>query len=101
MEHEGRQVVDYVALGERFRAARKARHMTQQEVADVVGVSLSYVGHMERGIKHCTLDTLVEMSYALDVSVEHLLFGKSILDSRRKIALDHLEAAVRVLQMME
>ncbi len=38
------------ALGDRVRAERKRRRMTQQELANAVGVSLGVVSNFERGL---------------------------------------------------
>lgn len=40
---------DRKALGERVTAVRKARRMTQQQLADEAGVSLGVIGNLERG----------------------------------------------------
>ena len=38
-----------VKFGERLKAARTAKHMSQQALADVIGKSLNTVGLYERG----------------------------------------------------
>lgn len=65
--------VDYKALGQRIRHQRKLMKMTQEELASVSDVSTSYIGHIERGIKRCSLETLVCISNALDISPNALL----------------------------
>lgn len=65
--------MDYKALGQRIRHQRKLMSMTQEELAAVSDVSTSYIGHIERGIKRCSLDTLVCISNALDISPNSLL----------------------------
>ena len=65
--------VDYKALGQRIRQQRKLMKMTQEELASVSDVSTSYIGHIERGIKRCSLETLVCISNALDISPNSLL----------------------------
>ena len=65
--------VDYKALGQRIRHQRKLMNMTQEELASVSDVSTSYIGHIERGIKRCSLETLVCISNALDISPNSLL----------------------------
>ena len=39
-----------VKFGERLKAARAAKHMSQQMLADVIGKSLNTVGLYERGL---------------------------------------------------
>ena len=40
-----------VKFGERLKAARTAKHMSQQALADVIGKSLNTVGLYERGLR--------------------------------------------------
>jgi len=65
--------VDYEALGRRIRQQRKLLDLTQGELAQRINVSTSYVGHIERGMKHCTLDTFVTLCSALNVTPDMLL----------------------------
>lgn len=65
--------MDYKSLGERIRQQRKLMKMTQEELAAVSDVSTSYIGHIERGIKHCSLDTLICICNALNTQPNELL----------------------------
>ena len=47
-----------VKFGERLKAARTAKHMSQQALADVIGKSLNTVGLYERGLRQPSLETL-------------------------------------------
>lgn len=50
-----------------------ARHMTQQHLADLVGVSLRSYQCYEQGTRQPSFDTLVRLADALDVTTDHLL----------------------------
>lgn len=65
--------MDYEALGQRIRQQRKLMKMTQEELASVSDVSTSYIGHIERGIKHCSLDTLICICNSLQIPPNSLL----------------------------
>ena len=67
--------MDYMDLGKRVRKQRQLIGLTQQELADLVGVSTSFVGHVERGTRKASLETLVALSNALGVGVDYLLAG--------------------------
>lgn len=67
--------MDYVDLGKRVRKQRQLIGLTQQELAERIGVSTSFVGHVERGTRKASLETLVALSNALGVSVDYLLAG--------------------------
>ena len=65
--------MDYEALGQRIRQQRKLMKMTQEELASVSDVSTSYIGHIERGIKHCSLETLICICNSLHIPPNALL----------------------------
>lgn len=65
--------MDYKAMGRRIRQQRKYMKMTQETLAAQSEVSASYVGHIERGLKHCSLDTFVCICNALRISPDALL----------------------------
>lgn len=51
---------------------RKKLNMTQEDLAFKVGVDRSYMGFVERGEKNPTLDKLVKLAKALQVSLSEL-----------------------------
>ena len=57
-----------VKFGERLKAARTAKHMSQQALADVIGKSLNTVGLYERGLRQPSLETLCLLADTLEVS---------------------------------
>lgn len=65
--------MNFVALGKRIRQQRKMLKMTQEELAVAAEVSTSYIGHIERGIKRCSLETLVAIANTLKVTPDFLL----------------------------
>lgn len=67
--------MDYVDMGKRIRKQRQLIGLTQQELAERIGVSTSFVGHVERGTRKASLETLVALSNALGVGVDYLLAG--------------------------
>ena len=62
-----------VKFGERLKAARTAKHMSQQALADVIGKSLNTVGLYERGLRQPSLETLCLLADTLYVSCDYLL----------------------------
>ena len=67
--------MDYVDLGRRIRKQRSVKGWTQEALAERVNVSTSFVGHVERGTRKASLETLVAMANVLDVSLDYLLSG--------------------------
>lgn len=44
-------VLNYKRIGQRIRVIRRARKMTQAELAECANLSVPYVSHIENGIK--------------------------------------------------
>ncbi len=64
--------MDYAAMGQRIKQARKARHLTQEQLAEVCGLSASFLGHIERGTRKASLETLYALCETLQVSADYL-----------------------------
>lgn len=65
--------MDYVALGSRVKRKRLELNLTQERLAELADISAVYVGQIERGERHMTIDVLVKLSEILKISVEELL----------------------------
>lgn len=65
--------MDYQALGKRVRKQRLLSDMTQEDLAEAAGISCSFVGHIERGEKKASLETLIALCNAMQVSPNVLL----------------------------
>ena len=65
--------MDYEALGKRIRTQRKLLDMTQEELAAAIDVSTSFIGHIERGTRKLSVETLVSLANALRISCDQLL----------------------------
>ena len=65
--------MDAKAVAQRISAARKAKGLTQEDLAAKANISSTHVGVIERGIKVPNLDTFVAIANALDVSADELL----------------------------
>ena len=65
--------MDYKRLGKRIRDERIRVYKTQEQLAEMVEVSHVYVGQIERAERKLSLETLVKIANALNVSIESLL----------------------------
>ena len=62
--------LDYAALGKRIRTIRKKKQMTQEYLAEQVGIEPSNISHIERAASKVGLGTLVKIANALQCSVD-------------------------------
>lgn len=69
--------MDITELGIRIKQCRKSRQLTQEKLAELVDVSPHYIYEIEKGMKCMSLSTLIDISSALDISTDYLLFGET------------------------
>lgn len=65
--------MDYQAFGYRIRQLRKSLKITQSELAERANISASFLGHIERGSRVASLETLISLCNTLHVSPVFLL----------------------------
>jgi transcriptional regulator with XRE-family HTH domain len=65
--------VDTVRIGARIKAARKARGLTQAELAQDVDITPKYLSNIECGAKVPKMETFIEIANALEVDANTLL----------------------------
>ncbi len=70
--------LDYGRMGMRIRQVRKARGWSQEELAKRCGISMSFLGHIERGTRIMSLETFVNICGALDAGADEILWGVAI-----------------------
>ena len=61
-------------LGQRIRSLRRARHWSQQQLAEAASLDRSYVNAVEQGKQNLSLGAVHKLALALDESLDHLLF---------------------------
>ena len=62
----------FVKLGMQIKRIREDNNLTQQKLADKVGIHLSYIGNIEIGAKQPSLQTLFRIAEVLGVKVSDL-----------------------------
>ena len=68
-------LINYSMIGKHIKIARKARHMTQEMLAEKMDVSLGYIGQIERGDKLLNLERLAQVCLILQVPIEDMIAG--------------------------
>lgn len=69
------QDLNYSAVGERIRQARKEKGWSQGQLARKCSISTSFMGHIERGTRIMSLDTFVKICDVLEADADELLWG--------------------------
>lgn len=55
-------------FGKDLRSIRNSKHMTQADLALATHLDRSYISMLERGIRHPSLETVLRVCHALEVS---------------------------------
>lgn len=68
-----RQAPVLVAIGKAVRSIRIERGLSQEDLAHLAGVDVSYLGRVERGDNNVAIITLQKIAVSLGVSVAQLV----------------------------
>ncbi len=72
MERTVRAAAPAKAMGERVRALRLARGLSQEELGEHAGLHRTYIGHIERGEVNSSLLNICKVAGALSADVADL-----------------------------
>ena len=65
--------LDFKIIGTRIQKLRTEKKMTQAELAERIDTNQKHLSRIEGGYHRCTLDIIVAIAKALDVSVDYLI----------------------------
>ena len=92
---------DRTAYGERIKRLRTGRELTQEQLAEKINISRTYIVKIENGVQIDPIEIAIELAMFFDVSMDFLLLGKEnhLVDKRRclRMAIDILSELVAEL----
>ncbi|WP_300563506.1 helix-turn-helix domain-containing protein [uncultured Acetatifactor sp.] len=91
--------MDLKAIGVRIKEAREAKGFTQEQLAEIVGLSPTHMSVIERGVKAPKLETFIKIANALNVTSDSLLLD--VLDHSLQIAATELSEQIKHLPLKE
>lgn len=65
--------IDYYKIGQKIRKTRKARGLSQEEIAEAVDISVTHMSHIETGNTKLSLPVAVAIAEVLGISMDDLL----------------------------
>lgn len=77
--------VDFKKVGDKIRKARKAKKLTQENLAEQTNLSVTHISAIENADSKFSVDALVKISEALNISIDWLLLG----DERNNLYVEH------------
>ncbi len=89
---------DRMAYGERIKRLRTGRELTQEQLAEKINVSRTYIVKIENGLQIGPIEIAIELAMFFDVSMDFLLLGKENYRVDRKQCL---RMAIDILSELE
>ena len=89
---------DRTAYGERIKRLRTGRELTQEQLAEKINVSRTYIVKIENGLQIGPIEIAIELAMFFDVSIDFLLLGKENYRVDRKQCL---RMAIDILSELE
>ena len=89
---------DRTAYGERIKRLRTGRELTQEQLAEKINISRTYIVKIENGVQIDPIEIAIELAMFFDVSMDFLLLGKENYRVDRKQCL---RMAIDILSELE
>lgn len=84
----GGAYLNYYEIGQRIRKLRKTQGLSQEQLAEQIGISTTHMSHIETGNTKFGLPVLVNFTAALHTTADELLFGTS--ENQKQFAIDDI-----------
>ena len=76
MEMEKQERYDKKAIGKRIQNLRKSLGISRREMAAKIGKAEKYYADIERGYCGMSLDTLIDISDCLHITLDYIILGE-------------------------
>lgn len=90
-EEEPKQKLDMVSIGNRIRAARLGRNISQEKLAELCQCSPTHISYLENAKSNVSLGLLHEISLALDEPMDYFLMDDPRVSTRLRFDLELVE----------
>ena len=88
------------ALGQRIRTLRKAKNLTQEELAEKAGLSYKFIGETERGKANPSIESFYKIAEGMEVSVATLFGEENDEEIFYKLSREELEVVKDALGIL-
>lgn len=72
-------------IGVRIKELRNKRGLTQEQLAEMMGINPKYISSIERGKENPTLDIFIKLSETMDVSIGNLFHQLEAEDPEKRL----------------
>lgn len=66
-------MIDYASVGYKIRQIRQSKHITQEQLAEAVGVGVTHISHLETGAGTVSLKIFIAIINFLNCSADEVL----------------------------
>lgn len=70
--------MDFNKIGQKIAEERIKKNKTQEELAEILGITPSFLSHIETGKRKPGFDTLIQISKCLNISLDYLILDEDI-----------------------
>jgi transcriptional regulator with XRE-family HTH domain len=93
--------IDLNSIGKRIQNRRKQQGYTQEQLAEMMNVSIQMVSNLERGNKAIRIDNLINLSQILEISTDYILTGKTTADDNEALTSRIAQLSLKDRKMVE
>ena len=83
-----KMALNYILIGKKIREFRKMRQISQSTLSEMADLSPGYISYIENGSKIPSLDTIVHIANALEITPDVLLESE-LVKKERTIAAEY------------
>ena len=102
--------LDFSLIGQRIKEVRTDKQLTQEYLANMIGVNTSHVSNIETNKVKVSLTLLIQICNALDVTVDYLLeneyhnptstLEKELLNTIKDMKKEKQETLLRIAKVL-
>ncbi len=104
------EIINFEKLGQKIKETRISRNLTQENLASAIGINTSHISNIETNKTKVSLNALVLICNALDVSVDYILetelnepssaMDREILRELKKLDKNKKEQLLRIVKVL-
>lgn len=109
MENENKNILIF-EIGQRIKKYRKQKKLTQEQVADTVGISTKHLSRLENGHHNPRFEMIIQIAHALNIPTDALakdqpndsldIFWENIKPNIEKLSVAQLEYLKKNIELL-
>lgn len=82
--------MDYYQIGQQIRKIRRAKGLSQEELAEKINISTTHMSHIETGSTKLSLPVLVDIAKELQVRTDAIIYAYGDADDEAQAEVAHM-----------